>query len=78
MPDSGIGHAAGLAMCSLSNVKYPSDIPPTGAYFNKDIIEPEIKMNKGGYLELLDGPGIGCKLQEKTLNDLKISSFDFK
>jgi O-succinylbenzoate synthase len=76
MPDSGIGHAAGLVMCSLPNVRYPSDIPPTGAYFKKDIIEPEIKTIRGGYLELLEGPGLGCKLKEKTLNELKISSFD--
>ena len=78
MPDSGIGHAAGLAMCSFPNVRYPSDIPPTGAYFKEDIIEPEIKMIRGGYLELLEGPGLGCRPREDILDKLKISSFDFQ
>jgi len=76
MPDSGIGHAAGLAMCSLSNVRYPCDIPPTGTYFKKDIIEPGIKMNESADIELYGGPGLGCTLKEGSVDELKISSIE--
>lgn len=78
MPDSGVGHAAGLAMCSLPNVLYPSDIPPGDAYFKEDIVVPEIKMNKDGNIGLFSGPGLGVTLKDDMVDKFKVTGLEYK
>ena len=78
MVESGVGNIAGLALCSLSNVIYTSDIYPTGAYFKEDIIIPNIIMNEKGNIELPKGIGLGCSLDEDMMDKLKVSSLEFK
>ena len=45
MPESGVGSFAGLALCSLDNVLYASDIAPSDAYFKEDIIDSGMQMD---------------------------------
>ncbi len=77
MPDSGIGSALGLSICSLPNVLYSNDICPTGFYFKEDIISPEISMDDKSNLILSEDIGIGYNLDYDVVNKYKVSSIKF-
>lgn len=78
MVESGVGNIAELALCSLSNVLYTSDIYPKGVYFKEDIITTNIIMNRKGNVELPKGKGLGCSLDNDKVNKFKVSSLEFK
>ncbi len=78
MPESGVGSFAGLALCSLDNVLYASDIAPSDAYFKEDIIDSVMQMDRKGNLCLPAGSGIGCNLDEKQIDRLKVAKMKFE
>jgi o-succinylbenzoate synthase len=78
MPESGVGSFFGLALCSLDNVQYASDIAPSVAYFKEDIINSGIQMDKHGNLLLSNEIGFGSKLDEKQMARLKVTDVKFE
>lgn len=78
MFESGVGIINGLAVCSLPNAQYSTDMHPSGTYIREDIITPYITMNNKGNIELPDGVGLGCNLDEDKINRFKINTFEFK
>lgn len=78
MPESGVGSLAGLALCSLDNVSYASDIAPSDAYFKEDIIDSSIQMDNLGNLLLSTEIGVGCRLDEKQIEKLKVVKMKFE
>jgi len=62
MLETGLGRVFNLAAASLEAFNLPNDIMPSGAYFAGDIISPGIAMDKDGYIQLLDKPGLGYEL----------------
>jgi o-succinylbenzoate synthase len=77
MPESGVGSFFGLALCSLDNVLYASDIAPSAAYFKEDIINSGIQMDKLGNLLLSNEIGFGSILDEKQMARLKVINMRF-
>jgi O-succinylbenzoate synthase len=73
MPESGVGSFFGLALCSLDNVLYDSDIAPSEVYFKEDIIDSAIQMDAYGNLILPLENGAGCNLDEKQIEKLKVT-----
>jgi O-succinylbenzoate synthase len=67
--ESGIGRAHNLALAGLPNFTLPGDLSPSSRYYEKDIVEPPISMDKEGWIHLLDKPGIGYDVQERVLKD---------
>ena len=60
MLETGIGRAANLALASLPNFSLPTDTGPTARYWEEDIIEEEIVLNKeDSTITVPDKPGIG-------------------
>lgn len=78
MPESGVGSFFGLALCSLDNVLYASDIAPSDVYFKEDIIDSNIQMDKLGNLHLPTGIGVGCNLDKKQIDKLKVTKMKFE
>ena len=74
MLESGVGRSINMALATLENFKFPGDISESKRYYHEDIVEPEIKLTADGYLELLDGPGIGFEINERQLSKLTIST----
>jgi len=59
MGDSGIGASHNIAFSTLSNIKYPCDIFPTGRLYEKDLAVPEIVHSAPSMFRAKDVPGIG-------------------
>lgn len=68
MLESAIGQAHSLALATLSNIKYPSDIFPTSRFYSTDLAARDVVMHGPSTINAFDGAGIGI---EPDLNRLK-------
>lgn len=59
MLDTGIARAHNVAIASLPNYKFPGDIPASTRYWNQDVINPPMTINKDSMIEVPEKPGIG-------------------
>jgi O-succinylbenzoate synthase len=59
MLESGVGRAAALAVAALPGCTLPTDLGPSSAYFDEDVIEPPITTDGSGRVLVPTGPGIG-------------------
>lgn len=59
MLETGIGRAANLAMASLPNFTLPNDLSASDRYWEEDIIDPPVRLNPDGTVDVPTGPGIG-------------------
>ena len=58
MLESSIGQAFSMALATLPNVRYPSDIFPSSRFYEQDL-GPEVELCGPGLMECPDGCGIG-------------------
>jgi O-succinylbenzoate synthase len=70
MLETGIGRAVNVALASMQNFNYPSDISASSRYWEQDIIDPEFMINSDGTLDVPSQPGLGVEINEKILNRL--------
>ena len=70
MLESSVGQAFSIALASLGNVKYPSDIFPSSRFYSQDLGEPELALHAPSQVSALDRPGIGFKPNPKRLKEL--------
>ncbi|MFN8605996.1 MAG: o-succinylbenzoate synthase [Vulcanimicrobiota bacterium] len=68
MLETGVGRLANLALASLPNFTLPGDISASQRYFNRDIIDPEVVLEKDGTVRVPDQPGVGQWLDWKALD----------
>ncbi len=69
MLESGIGRATNLHIASLNNFQLPADISATNRYFDEDIIESDIVLNReDSTIDVPEKPGIGVEVNQRTLN----------
>ncbi len=72
MLESAIGQSHNLALATLSNIRYPSDIFPTSRFYRQDLGEPEIALSGPSQLCAADAPGIGCEPHPERLSQLTV------
>jgi O-succinylbenzoate synthase len=70
MLESGIGRAHNLALASLKNFTLPGDTSASSRYWHRDVIDPEVKIDKEGYATLPEKPGIGYDVNNEYLDSL--------
>jgi O-succinylbenzoate synthase len=75
MLESGIGRAHNLALASLPNFSIPGDTSASRRYWDRDIIQPAVEMDRDGYVHLLDQPGIGYNVDQEYLESLVQKKF---
>jgi len=78
MLESGIGRAHNLHLATLSNFKYPNDLSASARYYQEDLIEPPIVLNRPGYIRVPDGPGIGVNAVEERIQKATLRQEVFK
>jgi O-succinylbenzoate synthase len=59
MLDTGIARAHNIAIASLPNYKFPGDLPASTRYWDKDLIDPPIVIDKDSMIAVPEKPGIG-------------------
>jgi len=76
MLEAGIGRAHNIAITSLANFTLPGDTAPSSHYWKKDIITPEVMMEKG-FIYVPEAPGIGFELDMDRLNRVTLDRKEF-
>ncbi len=74
MLESSIGGQHCLALSTLPNIKYPSDIFPTDRFYTRDLGSIPMEMSGPGTMTISDTPGIGVEADKKMLEQLTIES----
>jgi O-succinylbenzoate synthase len=67
MLESAVGQSHNLALATLPNIKYPSDIFPTSRFYRQDLGEPEMLLSGPSQMRAADTPGIGCEPHPERL-----------
>jgi o-succinylbenzoate synthase len=78
MLESGIGRAGNVALASLFNFTLPGDISASKRYYKEDIVEPEFVINSDGTMDVPAKPGIGVRINMKTVNKVTVRSCEQK
>jgi len=71
MVESGVSKILHVHLASLKDTYIPGDLSQSRRYFEKDIIRPEITVEKG-MIEVPKGYGLGVEVVESSLNEFSI------
>jgi len=74
MLESSIGASACIALATLTNIKYPSDIFPTSRFYDRDLGNRPIELAGPSTVRAFEGSGIGCEPDSEQLRKLTIES----
>lgn len=74
MLESAVGAAHCIALATLPNVKYPSDIFPSSRFYKEDLAEPEITLTAPSQVRATSAPGIGHEPNLTRLQALQVDS----
>jgi O-succinylbenzoate synthase len=72
MLESAVGQAHSMALATLPNIKYPSDIFPTSRFYQDDLAEPRVELSGPSQMKLTTEPGIGCEPHAGRLQRLLV------
>lgn len=72
MLESGIGRAHNIALATLPNFTLPGDISASRRYWARDLIDPEVEMDRYGRVAAPDEPGIGYRPDEKRIEEMVV------
>jgi O-succinylbenzoate synthase len=59
MLDTGIARAHNVAIASLPNYQFPGDVPASTRYWHRDVISPEMVIDKNAMIQVPEKAGIG-------------------
>ncbi|MCC7355208.1 MAG: o-succinylbenzoate synthase [Anaerolineae bacterium] len=69
MLESAVGQAHSIALATLPNIKYPSDIFPTSRFYHEDLGVPAITLSGPSQVTATTEPGIGCEPDARRLEE---------
>ena len=74
MLESSIGGQHCLALSTLPNIRYPSDIFPTERFYTRDLGSIPMEMSGPGRMKVFNTPGIGVESDADMLEKLMVES----
>ncbi|MFA6716097.1 MAG: o-succinylbenzoate synthase [Victivallaceae bacterium] len=77
MLESAVGAHFCMALATLPNIKYPSDIFPTERFFKRDLGLPEPAHSSPSHFTAPSVPGVGAEPDPEMLDRLKIAEEHF-
>ena len=78
MPELGVASAQGLHFAALEGFDYPTDIEASARWFEDDVIEPQITIDREGFIRVPTGPGMGYEVSREKVAHHSVSSEEFK
>ena len=73
MIETGLGLTYGLAVASLSNCTFHNDLIPALDYITEDIVEPPMRLNSDGTVNVPKNPGLGVDVNEKVVDQYTVA-----
>jgi len=62
MDETGIGRAVNIHLQTAEGFTLPGDTSETSNYFDEDIVEPGVFLDRDGFIDIPEGRGIGVKV----------------
>jgi o-succinylbenzoate synthase len=78
MPELGVASAQGLHFAALEGLGYPTDIEASARWFVDDIIEPQITIDRDGFILPPAGVGTGYEVSREKVKAYAVESREFK
>lgn len=72
MLESGIGRAHNIALSTLPGFTLPGDVSASKRYWQQEIVEPEIEVDREGFIAISDQPGTGYRIREDRVEELTV------
>jgi O-succinylbenzoate synthase len=72
MFETGVGRAHNIALSTLDNFQLPGDISASSRYWESDIIEPEVVVERGE-ITVSNRPGIGYDVSREKLEKVTVN-----
>jgi O-succinylbenzoate synthase len=76
MPELGIGQAQGVALATLRDCTYPTDVEASLRWFEDDIVDPLLEV-RDGCLNFSDSAGLGFNVDDSKVRKYKSKSEHF-
>ncbi len=70
MLESGIGRAHNIALSTLPNFSLPGDVSASKRYWQRDVVEPPVRVSASGTIEVPREPGLGFGLDMDRIDAL--------
>jgi len=74
MLESAVGAQHCLALATLPDFTYPSDVFPSSRFYSKDLAQPELTLSGPGQMTAPDAPGVGTIPDAQELERLTLAS----
>jgi len=68
MLESAVGQGPALALATLPNISYPSDVFPSDRFYEQDVSEPEVVLSGPSQITAPDAPGHGFRPVPRRLS----------
>jgi len=78
MPELGVASAQGLHLAAHAGFTYPTDIEASTRWYVDDVIDPGIKIDDQGFIQLPTGPGTGYHISREKLERYSIAEERFR
>jgi len=78
MLETGIGRGFNVALATLPNIIYPSDISASKRYFNREIVTEPWEIDDKGRMWVRKGSGIGVEVDWKYIEKLTVWKKEYK
>jgi O-succinylbenzoate synthase len=72
MLESAVGASHCLALATLPNIRYPSDIFPSSRFYTRDLAQPDIRLSGPSRISASTLGGIGCEPDPVELESRKV------
>ena len=69
MMESAVGQSFNIALATLPNIRYPSDIFPSSRFYQEDLGRPQIELSGPSQVRASSEPGTGCEPDLERLRD---------
>ena len=77
MPELGVASAQGLHFAALDGFSYPTDIEASSRWYVDDVIEPQIEIDRNGFIEIPVGNGMGYRVSREKVQKYSIDKAEF-
>lgn len=77
MPELGVASAQGLHLAALEGFDYPTDIEASARWFVDDIIEPQLTIDREGFISPPTGAGTGYEVSREKIQAYAVDFREF-
>lgn len=78
MPELGVASGQGVHFAALEGFGYPTDIEASARWYEDDVIEPAINIDRAGFIHIPGGAGTGYAVSREKVERYTVASEEFK